>query len=33
MVVNSVFDDHVADKPTDIVWRAVVSVVGRVVVV
>jgi hypothetical protein len=33
IVVNSVFDDHVADNPAETVWRAVVSVVGRVVVV
>jgi hypothetical protein len=32
-VVKSVFDDQVADNPAEIVWRAVVRVVGRVVVV
>jgi hypothetical protein len=33
IVVNNVFDDQVADNPAETVWSAVVSVVGRVVVV
>jgi hypothetical protein len=33
IVDNNEFDDHVSDNPAETVWRAVVRVVGRVVVV